>query len=166
MWERFLIKDLSDIGFSIYENGKEKFSYKVNQFCKRLSRDAYFPDSKEYFWIDTTYDGPIPHMDFRSQLLLNVKCNKRFLINYRTGKIEQIKNPNIRFIGKNTDTLTQIILILVTLCFFSLISLRLKTKFLTYVVVLICCFLIFYISIENGEIAYRSIDKIFLNYFS
>lgn len=166
LWRRYLIKNLSDKGLSIYENGKEKFSYKVNQFCKRLARDAFIPNSKEYFWIDTTSDAPIPQIDFSSQILLTAKCNKLFLLNYRTGKIEQIENPDVKLIGKNTDTLVQIILILVTLIVVSLLSLRLKTKFLTYIVVLVSCFFVFFITKETGDVAYRSLDEIFLYFFS
>ncbi|MBC7539006.1 MAG: hypothetical protein H7281_09305 [Bacteriovorax sp.] len=163
---RYLIKNLSDKGISIYENGKEKFSYKVNKFCKRLARDAFIPNSKEYFWIDTTSDAPIPYIDYSSQILLKAKCNKRFLLNYRTGKIEQIENPNVKLIGKNTDFLIYIILMLVVLIVTSLLSLRLKSKFLTYIIVLICCFFVFIITKETGDIAYRSLDEIFLYFFS
>lgn len=166
LWSRYSIKNLTDKGLSIYENGKEKFSYKVNQFCNRLARDSFIPNSKEYFWIDTTSDTPIPKIDFSSQFLLNVKCNKQFLLNYRTGKIEQIKNTNVKLIGKNTDTLVQIILILVTLIVVSLLSLRLKTKFLTYIAVLVCSFFIFFFSKETGDVAYRSLDEILLYFFS
>lgn len=55
-----MIKNLSDKGLSIYENGKEKFSYKVNQFCKRLAQDAFIPNSKEYLWSKTTSNALIP----------------------------------------------------------------------------------------------------------
>ncbi len=165
IWQRYMVQDLSDKGLSIYENGKEKFSYKVNQFCKRLARDAYFPDTKDYFWINiTSSDNPVPQMDFNSQVLLNVKCNKQFLLNYRTGKIERIENVDL--IGKNTDLLVEIFLILVTLIVVSLLSLRLKTKFLTYIVVLTCCFFVFFITKESGEVAYRSLDEIFLYFYS
>lgn len=159
-WMSFFVKTPEEIALRIYENGKEKFHYRANQFCRNYSKNAFFSDSKEFLWLDLSLNRPIPEIDPSSEFIISANCYKKFLINYKTGEFQELPNPQIKTFGESTDYVLQISLLLCFLILVSVFSLKLQTKFLTYFVILICCGIEFFIVKESGQEFYRSIDEV------
>lgn len=162
------IKNISDKGLVLFENGKEKFSYKVNHFCKRLKRDVYTPEIGEKLWGGIlTADGLENNLDDKSQILVFTACDKNYVLNYLTGKFVLKRNQEEKLIGTNTGYFLVLLLTIIVLSILSLMSFRLKTKLLTFIIVTTYCFLLFYLSknlFYYGSHSYY--DEILIQYFS
>ncbi|MBC7540173.1 MAG: hypothetical protein H7281_15215 [Bacteriovorax sp.] len=157
----FLVNDLSDNGLTIFENGKIKFFYKVNQFCKRLRRDTY-SDQNEHLWANYSLNPD----NKSSEILISTSCDKTFSINYFTGKLQLIKSSNLTSMSDNKKDFLIFLSIIVVLSILTLLSFRLKTKFLTYSIVTIYSFLLFYLGQKLIYYGYHVYDEIMVYFLS
>lgn len=157
----YTVNSLSDNGLTIFENGKIKFNYKVNQFCKRLRHDTY-SDQIEKLWGNYSLNSNSKS----SEILIGTSCDKKFSLNYLTGKSQLLKSSKPVFMSENKNNFLFFLSIIVLLSILTFLSLRLKTKFLTYTILTLYSLFLFYLGQMFIYYGYYTYDEILVYFLS
>lgn len=156
----YSVKDLSDVGLRIFENGKIKFTYKVNQFCKKLKRAFVIEEKKLWATYSTNANTNA------GEIYIGTNCGKSYTLNYITGKFKLIKDSNTELVSSHLKSFFLVLAGIFLLFIFIVMSSRLKTRFLTYTVVAICCFLLFFLGQDFFRFGFLALDEILISSLS